>query len=249
MGHPRWRGLSFLDETKRAIPKAARRSSIRAYTLLVRVLAFSGASDDCKGSRRAIMKMHSVIGLIGGAALLTAAPVSLHRSQNTVALSLDSADARIGRPRTALSVAGVQRRGYRRAYRGAVYGAIAGYGTGSYYSGYSSPAYSAPSRLWIQWLRLSELLRTVLRVWLWAVLRRLWIFHRTPLQAGDFSASGVALLGGAWTTCSFQARCCPSAAAQARGRARYSFVHLLCHWRPSIARRSRKGAKARNRGR
>ena len=103
--------------------------------------------------------------------------------------------------------------------------------------------------LWIQWLRLSELLRTVLRVWLWAVLRRLWILHRTPLQAGDFSASGVALLVGAWTTCSFHARCCPSAAAQARGRARYSFVHLLCHWRPSIARRSRKGAKARNRGR
>ena len=91
------------------------------------------------------MKMHSVIGLIGGAALLTAAPVALHRSQNTVALSLDSAVSRIGRPRTALSVAGVQRRGYRRAYRGAVYGAIAGYGTGSYYSGYSSPAYSAPS--------------------------------------------------------------------------------------------------------
>ena len=165
------------------------------------------------------MKMLSVIVLIGGAALLTAAPVSLHRSQNTVALSLDSADARIGRPRTAMSVAGVQRRGYRRAYRGAVYRGVAGYGAGSYYSGYSSPAYSAP----IQWLRLSELLRTVLRVWLWAVLRRLWIFHRTPLQAGDFSASGVALLGGAWTTCSFQARCCPSAAAQARGRARYSF--------------------------
>jgi hypothetical protein len=90
------------------------------------------------------MKMLSVIGLIGGAALLTAAPVSLHRSQNTVALSLDSADARIGRPRTALSVAGVQRRGYRRAYRGAVYGGVAGYGAGSYYSGYSSPAYSAP---------------------------------------------------------------------------------------------------------
>jgi hypothetical protein len=35
--------------------------------------------------------------LIGGAALLTAAPVSLHWSQNTVAISLDSADARIGR--------------------------------------------------------------------------------------------------------------------------------------------------------
>ena len=90
------------------------------------------------------MKMLSVIVLIGGAALLTAAPVSLHRSQNTVALSLDSADARIGRPRTAMSVAGVQRRGYRRAYRGAVYRGVAGYGAGSYYSGYSSPAYSAP---------------------------------------------------------------------------------------------------------
>ena len=141
------------------------------------------------------MKMLSVIGLIGGAALLTAAPVSLHRSQNTVALSFDSADARIGRPRTALSVAGVQQRGYRRAYRGAVYGGVAGYGAGSYYSGYSSPAYSAPYYdYWIPWLRLSELLRTVLRVWLWVVLRRLWILHRTPLQPGDFSASGVALL-------------------------------------------------------
>ena len=144
------------------------------------------------------MKKLSVLGIIGGAALLTAAPFSLHRSQNTVALSLDSADARIGRPRTALSVAGVQRRGYRRAYRGAVYGGVAGYGAGSYYSGNSSPAYSAPYYelgLWIRWLRLSELLRTVLRVWLWVVLRRLWILHRTPLQPGDFSASGVALLG------------------------------------------------------
>jgi hypothetical protein len=90
------------------------------------------------------MKMLSVIGLIGAAALLTAAPVSLHWSENNVALSLNSADARTGRPRTALSVAGVQRRGYRRAYRGTVYGGVAGYGAGSYYSGYRSPAYSAP---------------------------------------------------------------------------------------------------------
>jgi hypothetical protein len=88
------------------------------------------------------MKMLSVILLIGGAALLTATPVSLHWSQNNVAFSLDSADARIGRPRTALSVAGVQGRAYRRAYRGAAYGGVAGYGAGSYYSGYGSPAYS-----------------------------------------------------------------------------------------------------------
>jgi hypothetical protein len=56
------------------------------------------------------MKKLSVLGIIGGAALLIAAPVSLHWSQKNVALSLDSAEARIGRPGTALSVAGVHRR-------------------------------------------------------------------------------------------------------------------------------------------
>src|SRR5262249_28183141 len=45
------------------------------------------------------------------------------------ALSLDSAEARIGRPLTATSVAGVSRRVHRRAYRRAVYGtAVAGLG-------------------------------------------------------------------------------------------------------------------------
>ena len=79
---------------------------------------------------------------IVGAALLTAAPFSLQWSQKAVTLSLDSADARIGRPLTPFSVAGVHRRAYRRA----VYGAAA-YGVGSYYgaSGYGSsygyPAY------------------------------------------------------------------------------------------------------------
>ena len=53
------------------------------------------------------MKKLSVLGIIGGAALLTAAPFSLQWSQKNVALSLDSAEARIGRPGTALSVAGV----------------------------------------------------------------------------------------------------------------------------------------------
>jgi hypothetical protein len=86
-----------------------------------------------------------VLGIIGGAALLTAAPFSLQWSQKAVAVSLESAEARIGRPLTPLSVAGVYRRAYRRAYRGAVYGgaaAAAAYGVGSYYGGYGSPTYS-----------------------------------------------------------------------------------------------------------
>jgi hypothetical protein len=87
------------------------------------------------------MKRLSALGIIGGAALLTAVPISPQWSQKTVTLSLDSADARIGRPLTPLSVAGVHRRAYRRAYRGAVYGAAGAYGVGSYY-GYGYPAYS-----------------------------------------------------------------------------------------------------------
>jgi hypothetical protein len=85
----------------------------------------------------------SMLGIIAGAALLTATPLSLQWSQKTVALSLDSADARIGRPLTPLSVAGVHRRAYRRAYRSAAYGGVAGYGIGSY--GYGYPAYSYSS--------------------------------------------------------------------------------------------------------
>ena len=91
------------------------------------------------------MKRLSMLGIIGGAALLTAVPLTLQWSQKSVSLSVDSADARIGRPRTALSVAGVQRRAYRRAARSAVYaGAVGavGYGLGSYYGGYGYPAYS-----------------------------------------------------------------------------------------------------------
>ena len=86
---------------------------------------------------RSIIKKGTILGTIVGAALLTAAPFSLQWSQKTVALSLDSADARIGRPLTPLSVAGVHRRAYRRA----VYGAAA-YGVGSYYGASGYPGYS-----------------------------------------------------------------------------------------------------------
>ena len=90
------------------------------------------------------MKKLGMLWTIGVAALLTAAPFSLQWSQKNVALSLDSADARIGRPLTATSIAGVHRRAYRRAYRSAVYAGAAGYGYGLY-SGYGYPSYSSYS--------------------------------------------------------------------------------------------------------
>jgi hypothetical protein len=84
------------------------------------------------------MKKGTILGSLVGAALLTAAPLSLQWSQKTVKLSLDSADARIGRPLTPLSVAGVHRRAYRRA----AYGTAAAVGVGSYYGASGYPAYS-----------------------------------------------------------------------------------------------------------
>jgi len=90
------------------------------------------------------MKKLDMLRIIGGAALLTAAPISLQWSQENVALSINSAEARIGL--TATNVAGVHRRVHRRTYRRAGYAAaaagVAGYGYGSYY-GYSSPYYSS----------------------------------------------------------------------------------------------------------
>ena len=85
------------------------------------------------------MKKLAILGIIGGAAILTAAPLSLQWSQKDVALSLASAEAQ-ERPPTATSAAGGSRRVHRRAYRRAAYGtAVAG--SGGY--GYSSPAYSS----------------------------------------------------------------------------------------------------------
>jgi len=87
------------------------------------------------------MKKLGMLGIIGGATLLTVAPFSLQWPQDEVSLSLNSANAR---PLT--SIAGIHRRLYRRTYRRAPYAAaaagVAGYGYGSYY-GYSSPYYSS----------------------------------------------------------------------------------------------------------
>jgi hypothetical protein len=69
----------------------------------------------------------SALGMVAAAALFCAAPLSLHLSPTkTPSLSVDTADARIGRPLTPMSVAGVNRRVHRRAYYGAA-AAGAGY--------------------------------------------------------------------------------------------------------------------------
>ena len=82
------------------------------------------------------MKKISVIGAtLVAAAVLCAAPISLQG----LSLSVDKALARIGRPLTPGSVAGVHRRYERRAYRGGYYGG--GYGRGYYGGGYGHGYY------------------------------------------------------------------------------------------------------------
>lgn len=73
------------------------------------------------------MKKLGMLGIIAGAAVLTAAPLSLQWSHKNVGLSLDRAGAQIRPPPTATSVAGASRRVHRRADRRAVYGTASGY--------------------------------------------------------------------------------------------------------------------------
>ena len=63
------------------------------------------------------MKKLMVLCIALAASALCATPISLHWSPKTTpALTIDSADARVGRPLTAMSVAGVNRRMHRRAF-------------------------------------------------------------------------------------------------------------------------------------
>jgi hypothetical protein len=64
-----------------------------------------------------MMKRLGMVGIIGGAALLIAAPFSLQWSQKNVSLALDRAEAR-----PATRIAGVSRRVHPGAYRCAVLG-------------------------------------------------------------------------------------------------------------------------------
>ena len=98
------------------------------------------------------MKSVTTFGIIS-AAVFCAAPLSVHWSPaKSPSLSVDTADARVGRPLTPMSVAGVNRRVHRRAYYGAAAGAAAvgtlaagaasahGYGYG-YDNGYADNAH------------------------------------------------------------------------------------------------------------
>jgi hypothetical protein len=118
---------------------------IPGFTIEARSSTKNRADGIFGNDRGSIMKRLGMLGIIGGAAILTAVPLSLQWSQKNVALSLDSAEAQ-ERPPTATSVAGVSRRvhrrAYRRAYRSAAYASAAGYGHGLY-SGYGYPAYSS----------------------------------------------------------------------------------------------------------
>ena len=91
------------------------------------------------------MKKISVIGAtLVAAAVLCAAPISLHQSQDKgLSLSVDKARAVVGRPLTPGSVAGVHRRYERRAYRRGSYG-HGYYGQGYYGHGGSQAAAPAP---------------------------------------------------------------------------------------------------------
>src|SRR5262249_24293683 len=83
------------------------------------------------------MKKMSVIGAtLVAAAALCAAPISFQPSQDKgLSLIVDKAQARIGRPLTPGSIAGVNRRVERRAYRRGYYGQ-GYYGGGNYGGGY-----------------------------------------------------------------------------------------------------------------
>ena len=66
------------------------------------------------------MKKLAIIGTtLVFSTMLCAVPLSLHFSQETVvSVALDTADARVGRPGTPVSVAGAARRGARRCAAG-----------------------------------------------------------------------------------------------------------------------------------
>jgi hypothetical protein len=89
------------------------------------------------------MKKLSLFASVSAALVCAAVPASLNWSPANVTLfSLDTAEARVGRPLTATSVAGVSRRVHRRAYRRAAVGAAVGGAAGAAYVGGPAPAYA-----------------------------------------------------------------------------------------------------------
>jgi hypothetical protein len=88
-----------------------------------------------------------VLGIALGAALLSAAPISLRWSSAAApSLSFDRAQARIGHPLSPGSIAGVHRRVYRRTARRAYYGgAVAAAGAAGAYYGVAGSNYGDES--------------------------------------------------------------------------------------------------------
>jgi hypothetical protein len=91
------------------------------------------------------MKKLNLFACISAALVCTAVPASFNVASGK--FSLDTAEARVGRPLTATSVAGVSRRVHRRTYRRAAVGAAVGaaaVGTaaGAAYVGGPAPAYA-----------------------------------------------------------------------------------------------------------
>jgi hypothetical protein len=118
-----------------------------------------------------------MLGIIGGAALLTVAPVSLQWSKDEVSLSFNSADARIVRPH----------RTYRRAACVPAAAGVAGYGyryASSYYS-----AYSAPRPYWTCYRPVSPSVRAVY----WPFPPSRYSYYLPPFAT--VSATDVALRG------------------------------------------------------
>jgi hypothetical protein len=95
------------------------------------------------------MKKLSLFASVSAALVCAAVPASFNWSPANVTLfSLDKAEARVGRPLTATSVAGVSRRVHRREYRRAAAGAavgaaaVGGAAAGPAYVGGAAPAYA-----------------------------------------------------------------------------------------------------------
>src|SRR5258705_6917025 len=95
------------------------------------------------------MKKLSLFASVSAALVCAAVPASLNWSPgNGTLFSLDTAEARVGRPLTATSVAGVSRRVHRREYRRAAAGAavgaaaVGGAAAGPAYVGGAAPAYA-----------------------------------------------------------------------------------------------------------
>ena len=77
----------------------------------------------------------SALGLVVATAVVWSAPVTIDLSPTkTPSLSVDTADARLGRPLTPMSVAGVNRRRHWRALYGAAAAGAVGCGYYNYYA-------------------------------------------------------------------------------------------------------------------